>query len=117
MTVCDGILCRTSHTLIQCDCDCDAKLIAITVALRERAFTDGSLYLSALGDGWAPAILNDQAELDFIRQGQSTFSDDRSCWLGGSTDTQPWDHINLNQYRIDDLGNQVFFLNILILFR
>ena len=36
------------------------------------------LYFSALGAGWAPAILNSPEELDFIRQGQLWFSDDRA---------------------------------------
>ena len=62
----------------------------------------------SLGEGWAPAILNIPEELDFIRKKQKSFSDDRSYWLGGSTNTQPWDHINLNQYRTDDSGNLEF---------
>ena len=66
------------------------------------------LYFSALGEGWAPAILNSPEELDFIRQGQLWFSDDRSYWLGGSTNTQPWEHIDLSDYNTGDSGNRFF---------
>ena len=62
------------------------------------------LIFSALGYGWCPAIVNSQAELDFICLGQRWFSDDRSYWLGGSAYMEPWSHIDITQYRTDDKG-------------
>ena len=53
--------------------------------LHQWVLTNESSFFSALSEGWAPTILNSPEELDFIRQGQLSFTDDRSYWLGGSS--------------------------------
>ena len=68
--------------------------------------------LSGLGEGWAPAVLNSRAELNFLKQAQKGFSDDRSYWLGGCTSTQPWSIINLSKYRPGDSCNKYFIRGI-----
>ena len=35
--------------------------------------------------GFEPAVLNNQAEHNFIRQAQKGFSNDRTYWISGST--------------------------------
>ena len=56
--------------------------------------------------GWEPAVLDARAELDFIRQAQRGLSHDRSYWIGGSTDSQPWSNTtSLYQYRTSNSGN------------
>ena len=58
---------------------------------------------------WEPAVLNNQTELDFIRIAQKGLSHDRSYWIGGSTNSEPWSIIDLNdQYNIDsNAGNLI----------
>ena len=62
------------------------------------------MYLSELGDGWVPAILNTQVETDFIRQAQKGLTDDRSYWIGGSTNTESGSIIDLNACLTDNTG-------------
>ena len=55
------------------------------------------LYIDlGFGSGWAPAILNDQAEVDFIKEGQKEFCHDRSYWVGGSSIAAAWSVIHLS---------------------
>ena len=46
------------------------------------------MYVSAIGDGWAPVIFNTEEELAFIRANQEDFNDIPSYWVGGSTDLE-----------------------------
>ena len=62
-------------------------------------------YLSELGDGWAPAVLNNQVETNFIKQTQKGLSNDRSYWIGGSTDTESGSVIDLGRYITDSTGD------------
>ena len=45
-------------------------------------------------------VLNDQREVNLIREAQKGFSDKRSYWIGGSTDncTSPWSIIDIGSY-------------------
>ena len=44
-------------------------------------------FSSEIGYGWRPAVLDTQEEYDFIREGQKSFNDSASYWIGGSTDS------------------------------
>ena len=45
------------------------------------------MYFSELGYGWAAAVLDNEDEVDFIRQGQKGFwAYTQSYWIDGSTD-------------------------------
>ena len=39
-----------------------------------------------LGDGWAPAVLDNEQEYEFIKVAQRGLSDRSTYWIGGSTD-------------------------------
>ena len=43
------------------------------------------LFLSGIGFGWNPAIINSQRELDFIKENQKQLINEYSYWLGGSS--------------------------------
>ena len=65
-----------------------------------------------LGEGWVPAVLNNQRELDFIREGQKLFChNDRSYWIGGSTNIQRGSTFNISQYNTGDTGNMMPMFN------
>ena len=51
-----------------------------------------------MGPGWNPVVMNDRMEMNFIKQGQRTFSDNRSYWIGGKTNTQPRDFFEYSSY-------------------
>ena len=36
-----------------------------------------------LGPGWAPAVVDDVVELEFIQEQERLSSDDRTYWIGG----------------------------------
>ena len=55
-----------------------------------------------LGDGWAPTVLNDQREVDFIKAAQKGLSDSRSYWIGGSISSEPGSIASLNEYNTDE---------------
>ena len=70
------------------------------------------LYFLDLGEGWAPAILNDQREADFIRAGQRLFChNDKSYWIGGSTNVHPWNIFHIDEYNTGDTGNMMVIFN------
>ena len=60
-----------------------------------------SLSYQAMEGQWAPAVLNDQREFDFIKQAQRTLGNDKSYWIGGSTGSQAWSIISFNTYNQD----------------
>ena len=62
-------------------------------------------YLQDIGPEWYPVVLSDQREADFIKQALRSFRDNSSCWIGGSTDTDPGSLIDLDSYLMDDCGN------------
>ena len=57
------------------------------------------------GTGGSPAVLNDQMELDFIRQAQRGLSDAKSYWIGGSTNAEPYEYFDYSAYLAGDSGD------------
>ena len=69
-----------------------------------------------MGDGWGAALLNDQMEFEFIRQGQTGFSDAKSYWIGGSTNAVPFEYFDFNSYIMGDSGDSsclIYVMNII----
>ena len=62
-------------------------------------------YLQDIGPGWCPVVLSDQREADFMKQALRSFSDKSSCWIGGSTDTDPGSLIDFDSYLSGSRGN------------
>ena len=58
-----------------------------------------------MGNEWGPVVLNDAMELEFIRQAQKGFNNDRSYWVSGTTNVAPKQHFQLNSYINGDTGN------------
>ena len=58
-----------------------------------------------MGNGWGPTVLNDQMKLDFIRQGQRGFTDAKSYWVAGSTNSEPYEYFDFDSYIIGDSGD------------
>ena len=52
----------------------------------------------------APAVIDTQEELDFLREGQRSFRNSIPYFLGGSTDYQGKSSIPYANYSVDDLG-------------
>ena len=65
--------------------------------------------LSGQGEGWGPAVLNTQAEVDLIKQKQMEFYFDRSYWVGGSTSASPGNIIDLSEYNTGNSSNSNIF--------
>ena len=63
-----------------------------------------NLHLSDFGSQWAPAVINDQEELDFLQRKQTVFTDQRSYWISGSTDQNNFTLIDFSMYRNDTSG-------------
>ena len=64
-----------------------------------------------LGEGWTPAVLNNELELNFIRQSQKLINCGIFCnkdyWIGGTSKAnRGWiTYINYSEYRTADTGN------------
>ena len=52
----------------------------------------------------APAVIETEEELDFLREGQKSFTDSTPYFLGGSTDYQRGSSIPYANYSVHDLG-------------
>ena len=63
-----------------------------------------------LGDGWFPAVLETEDEMDSIRVFQRAFSDDSSYLIGGEICYDPPAFINYTDY-IPRLGSERRWLN------
>ena len=59
-----------------------------------------------MGEGWAPAIINSEDELEFIRTQQLGFSSLRDYSVGGSTYSTSYD-ISYEEYRTDSEGMDI----------
>ena len=57
-----------------------------------------------LGDGWGPAVLETEEELNFVRQADRNISNARSYWIGGSTNICCLREISYSHYIPDDSG-------------
>ena len=66
-----------------------------------------------LGAGWAPAVLNSQVELDFIKEAQKGLSHDRSYWIGGSTDSGAGSNITFSNYNTNSNGGNLTVICLL----
>ena len=67
------------------------------------------LHSLEIGEGWAPAILNSQSEVDFLKQAQKDFGDNtRSFWIGGSTNAALNKTFDFNSYLTGDSGDYYF---------
>ena len=63
-------------------------------------------FLTDLGSSWAPVVVDSQAELDLIENGNKQLSEVATFYLGGSTDRGHQEHIVLSQYKTDSSGNK-----------
>ena len=61
-------------------------------------------FFSEIGEGWAPALLNSQAELDFIFRSHS-HTDLQRYWIGGYTEVSAGRTITLSDYLTTEAGN------------
>ena len=57
-----------------------------------------------LGDGWGPAILETEAEFNFVREADKSINDTNSYWIGGSTNNCCLLEIPYSDYIPDDSG-------------
>ena len=57
-----------------------------------------------MDNGWGPAVLDDQMELDFLRQGQKGWTNTYSYWVAGSTNAKPLLFIDFDSYIKGDSG-------------
>ena len=58
-----------------------------------------------LGDGWSSAILDNQREYDFVKVAQKGVINNRSYWIGGSTNQGAWSIFPLSSYNANEEGN------------
>ena len=61
-------------------------------------------------NGWYPAILNSQDELDFIRYAQKGLINETSYWIGGSSDISPITTIEFSNYNDTNAGNSSYWI-------
>ena len=47
------------------------------------------IYFTDLGHGWGPAVIDSLNEVRFIQENQKRLTDERSYWIGGSTNSEP----------------------------
>ena len=67
------------------------------------------IYISELGDGWAPVIMDTAEEYNFIRKSDIQFTDTWEYYLGGTTNVQ-W--VDVYDYYIpNDSGVQISHTN------
>ena len=60
---------------------------------------------SELGDGWAPALIESELELGFIRENQDGNPNFCDYWIGGHTNTEPRRTLNFSDYNNTGSGN------------
>ena len=61
-----------------------------------------------MSEGWAPAVLNTNQEMNFIKQGQRSFMDNRSFWIGGKTNTVPGEYFEYSAYNAEIFSSNEF---------
>ena len=62
------------------------------------------LFISGLGHGWAPAVLNTEEELDFVKEAQKGVTHTRSYWIGGSTNVERPENFGYSSYESNESG-------------
>ena len=65
------------------------------------------LYLSDLGEGWAPTVIGSEEELAFIRGGEIGNNVPNTYYLGGSTDADTDTTLQYSDYITDRSGNVI----------
>ena len=69
-------------------------------------------FIPEIGQGWKPAALNTEQELDFLKLGQKTFRSSNPYWIKGSTDHWIGYTVNFTQYNANDSGKLYNVLHI-----
>ena len=77
-------------------------MLKTSLQFRKEHFIKYCVFIE-IGDGWRAAILNTSEELDFIREGQRSFSNSLPYWIGGSTN-EPNAIINYTEYITNSSG-------------
>ena len=62
--------------------------------------------LSELGDGWNLAIIDSPTELIFIIEIQKELDDDKSYWIGGSTNARENASVTYFYYYLNSTGKE-----------
>ena len=57
-----------------------------------------------LGGGWRSVIIDSQTKYEFVEQKHGGLSDDSSCWIGGSTDTEDEKFVPFFRYIASSTG-------------
>ena len=67
-------------------------------------YTTSCIYLLLDIDiGWAPAVLDNRREFNFIKEGQRSFTS-VPYWIGGSTNDRSGSSIAFRNYNVDNSG-------------
>ena len=63
------------------------------------------IYISDLGDGWAPTILETEEEWEFLREAMGLFvsSYNHFTFIGGSTSAPHYSSFGYSDYRTQDI--------------
>ena len=71
------------------------------------------MFFTGLGNGWTVAVLDNEDEMHFIKQGQKGFySHTQSYWIGGSTDAAAKTIIHYSAYKKNNSGANLLILHI-----
>ena len=62
------------------------------------------IFISELGNGWGSALLESEAELNFIKEADRNISNAKSHWIGGSTNNCCVLDIDHSDYIPDNTG-------------
>ena len=65
-----------------------------------------------MGEEWYASFLDSSKEMNFIRTGQRSFSDNRGYWIGGKTNTQPGEFFNFSHYIPQGFSKNEFNVSI-----
>ena len=99
------------HTFTYWNEKCKGKWFPFTLSLSLRKLEIvycepmSNLYFKDLGNGWAPAVLDSEKELNFIRGGQERNRELGSYFIGGSTDAKEGKTLNYADIYTNRSGN------------
>ena len=60
-----------------------------------------------LGHGWAPSVVDSATELILIKAIQKEMTDNRSYWIGGSTDLEERESLTFFDYLPTSIGKEI----------
>ena len=66
---------------------------------------NNAMFPTDLGPSWAPAVVETQAELDLIENGNKQLSQVASFYIGGTTNRSHLSFVSLSQYKTGNSGN------------